>query len=110
MRYCDVSESGAVYPEGLNDEQNSVLDKAIGDSFAAYSKLLSLGVKKEDARAVLPIGTKTNIVVTMKAQYFKHFLEMRTTKHAQAEIKELAREMLQLAKDENSFFDWRIDN
>jgi len=110
MRYCDTSESGAVCPQGLDSQQQILFDGATSDAFTVYSELLLLGINKEDARAVLPISTKTNIVVTMKVQYFKHFLEMRTTKHAQEEIRNLAFEMARLAREANSFFDWGFAN
>lgn len=55
-----------------------------------YGDLRSAGVRKEDARALLPNGIETRIVATMPIVGWKHFLEQRTAKAAQGEIREIA--------------------
>lgn len=64
-----------------------------------YSKLVGLGIKKEDARYILPNATTTNIVVTMNARELLHFIELRSSPRAQWEIRELAQEMLRQLKE-----------
>jgi len=56
--------------------------------------LLSGGMKKEDARYILPSACTTSIVVTMNARELRHFFEMRLfNENAQWEIKNLAKQM-----------------
>jgi len=72
----------------------------------AYShivkKLNEKGIKGEsanqDARFVLPNAAETKIVVTMNARELLHFFRMRCCNRAQWEIRQMAEEMLKLAK------------
>lgn len=52
----------------------------------------------EDARYVLPNAAATTIVVTMNARELRHFFRLRLCQRAQWEIRALADEMLNLAK------------
>lgn len=56
-------------------------------------------IKAEDARYLLPSACKTNITMTMNAREFFSFLNLRTSTHAQWEIRELAREMKIVASE-----------
>jgi len=56
--------------------------------------MLQFGSKAEDARGVLPNACKTEIVVTMNLRSWRHFFKMRCDKHAQAEIRNLAKDLL----------------
>lgn len=53
----------------------------------------------EDARFVLPNAAETKIVVTMNARELRHFFNLRCCQRAQWEIRSLAEEMLNLAKE-----------
>lgn len=61
-----------------------------------YAKLLAAGIPAEDARAILPNATCTNIVVTMNARSLLNFFELRLCLRAQTEIRQLAQAMLKL--------------
>jgi thymidylate synthase (FAD) len=64
------------------------------DAQACYDKLVNMGVKAEDARAILPQATNCNIVVTCNATSFLSFYSKRKPgTHAQHEIQELAMKM-----------------
>lgn len=52
-----------------------------------YQYLLSIGIKPEDARYVLPESCKTEIVVTMNARELMHTFNLRLDKSAQWEIR-----------------------
>jgi thymidylate synthase (FAD) len=60
-----------------------------------YKGLREMGVHQEDARYILPGGSTTNLVVTMNGRSLRHFFDQRLTKHAQWEIRELAKRMLE---------------
>jgi len=64
----------------------------------AYLKLVNSGVDKEDARYILPMGTMTNIVMTMNARSLYNFFALRCCNRAQSEIRELANLMLKEVK------------
>ena len=54
----------------------------------------------EDARCVLPSAAETHITLTMNARELLHFFSLRCCRRAQWEIREMAIQMLKLAKAE----------
>ena len=54
----------------------------------------------QDARFVLPNAAATRLVMTMNARELRHFFELRCCSRAQWEIREMAWQMLALAKKE----------
>lgn len=65
----------------------------------AYQALLADGVPPEDARYLLPQATATQLLVTMNARELLHFFEERCCSKAQWEIREVAKQMLQICKE-----------
>lgn len=60
----------------------------------AYDKLIALGAKAEDARAILPQSSECNLVMSINLRSFMNFYKLRNKNtHAQAEIANLAEEM-----------------
>ena len=103
QRYCNYSkgkfnnEVTFIEPEGFDDWTRPQKDNfkcALEESETYYQKLISYGTKAEDARGVLPNACKTEIVVTMNLRSWRHFFKMRCDKHAQAEIRNLAKGLL----------------
>lgn len=80
--------------------------KSMEEAQAAYNllvrKLDEKGIKGEaanqDARFVLPNAAETKIMVTMNARELLHFFRLRCCNRAQWEIRQMAEEMLRLAK------------
>lgn len=68
--------------------------------YAKYKKDRAAAEKiaNENARAVLPNATATNITMTMNARELLHFFNMRCCNRAQDEIRDLADKMLVLCK------------
>ena len=66
----------------------------------AYENLVYLGIKAEDARFVLPNACETEITITMNFRALRNFFKLRLDSHAQWEIRELAKKMLELVKKE----------
>lgn len=60
---------------------------------SAYRSLIAKGISPEDARRVLPIGTKTNIVLTANLRALIEFYSVRACSMAQKEITILANKM-----------------
>ena len=63
---------------------------------AAYQALRELGVRKEDARFVLPNAAATRIVVTMNFRELLHVFRLRISPEAQWEIRAACARMLEL--------------
>jgi len=67
-RYVDFSDAGYVVPEDMNPEVRKIYAERTEALFAAYEKLMDLGIPKEDARFVLPYGFRSNFFVTLNAR------------------------------------------
>jgi thymidylate synthase (FAD) len=96
QRYVDMSVPEFVVPPSVaqSPEARAVWDEFMHQVVDAYRRLRSLGVRKEDARFVLPNATATRIIVTMNLRSLRHFFSVRCEKAAQWEIRALAMEML----------------
>lgn len=81
-----------------NAEAQKIFGETLEKISETYQKLLKLGIKKEDARFILPNAAKTNIIVTMNARELRHFFNLRCCTRSQWEIREVAIEMLKQAK------------
>ena len=96
QRYVDMSAPEFVVPPSVAANPQAMLVwQGFADQVAdTYHQLRDLGVRKEDARFVLPNATATRIIVTMNYRSLRHFFSVRCEKAAQWEIRELALEML----------------
>lgn len=84
--------------ESFNDEQKALLEEGFKASEDMYFKLIKAKMKPEDARNVLNNAVKTEMVVTANLRALLDFLNTRTDKHAQIEIRHLALQLLSLLK------------
>lgn len=98
QRYVDAKHNrGFVYPPDAPEETESMLSAWYRGSLEMYESLREAGMKKEDARLVLPNGTMTRMVISFNYMELLHFLKLRVDKHAQWEIRDIAIEMLRQA-------------
>ncbi len=79
---------GAVSDQAAAAEAYAASCKA---SVASYKQLLELGVCREQARCVLPLGLYSEVYWTTSLQAVAHFIRLRSEAHAQWEIQEYAR-------------------
>lgn len=79
-----------IYRSDFKDEFLSILEQ----SKDLYRRMVKSGIKKEDARFILPQAVETKIIVTMNGRELRHFISLRGGKEAQWEIRSLALEML----------------
>ena len=95
QRYVNGDKFGYVIPPEIEKREDlkKVFDEHMRNTRTLYNSLVLCGMKKEDARYLLPNATTTNLVVTMNARELLHFIELRTSPRAQWEIRELAKEM-----------------
>jgi thymidylate synthase (FAD) len=91
QRYCNEEETNVIIPESI-----SKYDLVLGhmsDSIKIYENLILNGVKKEDARFILPQGTTTELLVVGNFQAWYDFIKLRSGKEAQWEIRAVAHEI-----------------
>jgi thymidylate synthase (FAD) len=90
-----------VMPPTIEDdpEAKEVYTEVMAQLASAYDKLIKKDIPPEDARFVLPNAATTNIVVTMNARELTHFIRLRSCERTQWELREVATEMLRLAKE-----------
>jgi thymidylate synthase (FAD) len=91
-------ETGPV-DEETAAEREALFRETITQSFAAYQDLLDMGMPPEDARFVLPIGTKVNMVMSMNVRMLMHVADMRAAADSQWEIREMTERVLDLAAE-----------
>jgi len=90
----DTKDNWCVIPETLSKNDKQKFKSAIDSISVIYDLFKEHGVPQEDARYVLPMGTKTNITVTMNARELLHFFKLRLHPPAQWEINKMAKKML----------------
>ena len=64
------------------------------DSLINYTILIDSGAEPEDARGILGLNFKTNMVVTMNLREFIHICNERLCMRAQTEIREIVQQMV----------------
>ena len=110
-----VSEKGFRYtvPPSIESGSDSmdVYRDAMNYLAGAYGKLLEMGIRKEDARYVLPNACRSEIVFTANFRQLRHMIGLRGEKKAQWEIREVFIEILKCLKSAAPacFYDFNID-
>ena len=109
QRYVNMETAEFVQPPALRDlgEDYQFVDEEIEqikDSYAATADILedaglSRKQAREAARAILPNGLETKIVVTGNHRAWRDVLHKRYSVHADAEIRELATELLRQLRE-----------
>jgi thymidylate synthase (FAD) len=135
QRYVDESMANFVEPEIIarNPQMHEVWLRSVKASHAAYVELVeglmaiaeeraaASGEKvtkthlrkqvREAARSVLPNATETMIFVSANARALRHFIELRGSEGADAEIRRVAVKVLRIMQQEapTLFGDYTID-
>lgn len=91
QRYVNQKDVGFTYTK--DDPVNTQLYHHYQQCLHKYNQLIEQGVKKEDARFVLPEATHTSLYVVGNLQAWKDFIKLRADKHAQLEIREVAKKI-----------------
>lgn len=100
QRYVKMNEPEYVIPPAIdgNPVAKKEYQEFMETSWKTYRSLMDMGINAEDARFVMPNAATTAITVTMNARELRHFFELRCCSRAQWEIREMAWQMLDLAK------------
>jgi thymidylate synthase (FAD) len=103
-KLVQVGKPGAYTFEDGTYEQKTVVPAdvklAANEAYASYQRMLSVGVAREVARTVLPVGLYSSMYVTMNARALMNFLSLRTMRegthfpsYPQREIEMVAEQM-----------------
>lgn len=100
QRYVAASAPEFTTPPSIQKdaEKKKKFDSAVRKIYRLYAELIEGGVAAEDARYLLPNAAHTKIIVTMNARELIHFFGLRCCERAQWEIRDMATDMLRLAK------------
>lgn len=96
-----VGKPGAYSFEKLDDggKTTAIMMDAYQRAYQYYEELLDLGVARELARTVLPVGMVTQFIWTVNLRSLTNFLSLRTAPNALYEIRQEALEIEQCFKE-----------
>ena len=99
QRYVRAGAACVVPPAiAANEELRARYESLVQAARDFYEELTAAGIKKEDARYILPHGMETKILITMNGRSLLHFFRLRCCQRAQWEIRALAAGMLKEAR------------
>ena len=109
-RYKELTDKWYL-PTDWPDTEKQRLDEFCKRAFEEYraclDRLMEQGYSrkraKESARFYLPYANQLIFDVMFNFRSFMHFQRLRNDEHAQLEIREIARTMLELVKEKNEF-------
>lgn len=101
QRYVKADKLSCVTPPTVARDPAAltVVTQATEQARLAYTELLKMGIPKEDARYVLPVGALSRLVATFNARSLHNLFGLRCCERAQWEIRDITREMLCLARE-----------
>jgi len=92
-RYVNYGNKGLTFidPIVFKDDaaKYAVWKEAVRQSEIFYKKLIEMGAKPEEARAVLPQSTKTEVVTTCNIREWRNILRLRTSASAHPQMREI---------------------
>lgn len=96
QRYCLEDNFGYIIPESImnNSTLREEYEGVVSCIEHFYQRMIDNKIPREDARYILPNAVETQIVVSGNFREWRHFLNLRLSKRAQWEIRNLATEIL----------------
>ena len=89
-RGCTASQAAQAHEIFISTCRNAVHQ---------YKEMIALGVCREQARCVLPLGLYSEVYWTVSLQAAAHFIRLRTDSHAQWEIQQYAQAVRQVVAE-----------
>jgi thymidylate synthase (FAD) len=89
VRYQDIEYITPTWWANATEDQKNMLREALTWSEFYYNELLQSGWRPEQAREVLPNALKTEIVMTANLREWVHVFNLRCSKKAHPQIREL---------------------
>lgn len=96
QRYVEMSDPEWIIPPDIaqDPEALAIWNQFLEQSQEAYRLLRERGIKKEDARFLLPNATATRVVMTANYRELLHIFRLRISPQAQWEIRRVCVRML----------------
>jgi len=95
----DSNRQASIVAESIDQAKASAsYEKAVKTAIDVYQELLDLGVCREQARGILPVGSHTQFICTVNLRNFMHWYYLRIAHGAQWEIQQYARAAFELVK------------
>jgi len=100
QRYIDENSFHYIEPTSIesSSEAHALFIDLMERIRNAYIELKNLGIKKEDARFVLPNATESQLVLTANLREWRHIIELRGDLAAQWEIRKMVIKILKILK------------
>ena len=98
QRYVEEDDFGYVIPLAVSGEDIEDYQNDMNTIAKMYAKWRQRGLKKEDARFVLPNACASNIVVTANFREWRHIFSVRLEKAAQWEIRMACEKILEILR------------
>ena len=97
QRYCTIDGNDwfVIPPSVIDAGEEVAFEAAMEHARREYERAIAKGVRKEDARFMLPEATKTELVFSINMRSLQNFLSLRLDKSAQWEIRKLAEQIEQ---------------
>lgn len=89
-------EIKVIRPKELETSQVPMWLSACNKTEQEYNALIEAGAKPEVARSVLPMCLATTMFVSTNIREWRHVFEMRCDSHAQSDIREVMRNLLDM--------------
>lgn len=101
QRYVDEAEFNYIVPDDINADEKAlaVYREHMEYTRQAYTRLRELGIKKEDARFLLPNALESQIVFSANFRELRSVFNLRLDKSAQWEIRRVCMEMLKIMQE-----------
>ena len=97
-RYCAYKELEIILPQEIKDnkEAKKLFLESIKQIEKNYLELLSLGIKPEIARNILPHALKTELYCTFNLREWRHIFELRCSENAHPQIRRIFLKILKI--------------
>ena len=113
-RYVDAKtmdpENDFFIPSKFNPEQRGVLVDGYKEIMRTYSALEDLGVNKEDAANILPLGMHSKVVAKVNMRALEHLAHKRCCNRAYHEFRKLMDELIKKLEKYSEEWKWVCDN
>lgn len=93
-----------------NDEANEIYTDTMAKIQEGYNKELELGITKEDAANLLPLGMDSKMVWKINLRSLVNFMNRRLCNRAYIEIRDFAKELKNLLASQNEEWKWIADS
>jgi thymidylate synthase (FAD) len=97
QRYVDMSDPEWVVPADIaaDPEAAAIWQESLAQTREAYRRLRERGIKKEDARFLLPNAAATRMIMTANFRELLHMFRIRIAPDAQWEVRQVCVRMLE---------------